>query len=81
MQWRHFIRDGCIAAVEMLRSGLSDGDEIERAHILFSKRKGQFDGFEIWDGGRVAFSYPDSAKKPQAWLAWPATSSPSRAAE
>jgi hypothetical protein len=40
MQWRHFIRDGCIAAVEMLRSGLSDGDEIERAHILFSNRKG-----------------------------------------
>jgi hypothetical protein len=40
MQWCQSIRYGCIAAVEMLRSGLSDGDEIERAHILFSNRKG-----------------------------------------
>ena len=44
MQWCQSIRYGCIAAVEMLRSGLSDGDEIERAHILFSNRKGSSRG-------------------------------------
>jgi hypothetical protein len=81
MQWCYFLRDGCIAGVQTLPSGLSDEDGIARAHILFSKRKGLFDGFEIWDGGRVAFSYPDQAKKPEAWLEWPAMSSPSLAAE
>ena len=81
MQSCYFLRDGCITSVQMLPSGLPDEDRIARAHILFSKRKGLFDGFEIWDGGRVAFSYPDPAKKPQAWLAWPATSSPALAAE
>jgi hypothetical protein len=58
-------------------SGLSDGDKIARAHILFSKRKGPFDGFEIWDGVRVVFTYPHAAKKPEAWLVWPAMSLPS----
>jgi hypothetical protein len=65
----------------MLPSGLPDEDKRARAHILFSKREGRFDGFEIWDGGRVAFSYPDPAKKPEAWLVWPAMSSPPLAAE
>jgi hypothetical protein len=64
MQWCYFLRDGCIAGVQMLPSGLPDEDKIARAHILFSKREGQFDGFENWDGGRVEFSYPDPAKKP-----------------
>ena len=81
MQWCYFLRDGCIAGVQMLPSGLPDEGKTARAHILFSKRKGQFDGFEIWDGGRVAFSYPDPAKKPEAWLTWPAMSSPPLAAE
>jgi hypothetical protein len=42
----------------MLPSGLPDEAAIAKAHLLFSKRKGPFDGFEIWDGGRVVFRYP-----------------------
>src|SRR5277367_5476622 len=61
------LRHGCIASVAMLPSSLPDEDKIARAHILFSKREGRFDRFEIWDGGRAAFSYPDPA--PEAWLA------------
>ena len=70
-----------LLASRMLPSGLPDEDKIARAHILFSKRKGLFDGFEIWDGGRVAFSYPEQAKRPEAWSKWPAMSSPPLAAE
>ena len=82
MKWRYFLRDGCIAGVQMLPSGLPDEDTIARAHILFSKRKGPFDGFEIWDDLRVAFSYPDqSQRKPEAWPFWPAMGSPSPVAE
>jgi hypothetical protein len=77
MQWCYFLRDGCIAGVQMLPSGLQDEDKIARAHFLFSKRKGLFDGFEIWDGVRVVFRYPQSAKKHEAWLVWPAMSLPS----
>ena len=32
--------------------------------MLLSERK-SFDGFEVWDGPRVVFSYPDAAKKPE----------------
>jgi hypothetical protein len=62
----------------MLPLGLADEDAIARADVLSSKRKGPFDG---WDGGRVAFSHPDPAKKPEAWLEWPAMSSPPLPAE
>ena len=72
----YFLRDGHIAGVEMPPLGLSDQDAITRAHTLSSKRKGHFDGFEVWHGGRVAFSYPDPDKKPEACLAWPVMSSP-----
>ena len=44
----YFVRAGHIAAVEML-TGLSDKDAIAKAHSLFSERKTQFDGFEVWD--------------------------------
>jgi hypothetical protein len=50
--------DGHLAGVEMLPLGLSGDDAIAGAHTLCLERKGPFDGFEIWDGGRVAFSYP-----------------------
>ena len=43
-----FLRDGRIADFEMLTPGLSDEDAIAQAHILFSKRKGPFEGFEVW---------------------------------
>jgi hypothetical protein len=39
----------------MLPSGLPDEDKTARAHILFSKRKGPFDGFELWDHARFVW--------------------------
>ena len=58
---------GALLASRCCPPASPDEDKIARAHILFSKRKGLFDGFEIWDGGRVAFSYPDQAKRPEAF--------------
>jgi hypothetical protein len=55
VQWCYFIRDGCIAGVQMLPLGLSDEDAITRAHTLSSKRKGPFDGFELWDHARFVW--------------------------
>ncbi len=54
----YFIREGHIADVEML-TGLSDQDAIAKAHMLFSARGRQFDGFEVWDRARVVMRYPD----------------------
>ena len=54
MQWCYFLRDGCIAGVQM-PLGLSDEDAITRAHTLSSKRKGPFDGFELWDHARFVW--------------------------
>jgi hypothetical protein len=51
----YFLRDGRIAGVEMLPLGLSDEDAITRAHTLCSKRKGPFDGVEVWDHGRLVW--------------------------
>jgi hypothetical protein len=47
-----------------------DEDAIARAHTLSSKRKGPFDGFEVWDDARMIFSYADPAKKPEAGQPW-----------
>jgi hypothetical protein len=58
----YFLRDGHIAGVEMLPLGLSDEDAITRAHTLSSKRKGPFDGFEVWDRSRFVFRLPPSAE-------------------
>jgi hypothetical protein len=55
----YFLRGGRIAGVEILPLGLSDEDAIARAHTLSSKRKGPFDGFEVWDGARFVFRLPD----------------------
>jgi hypothetical protein len=54
----YFLRDGHLAGVEMLPLGLSDEDAIARAHTLSSKRKGPFDGFEVWDRARFVFRLP-----------------------
>ena len=45
----YFLREGHLVGVEMLPPGLSDEDAIARARTLSSKRKGPFDGFEVWD--------------------------------
>jgi hypothetical protein len=59
--WCYFLLHGHIAGVEVLPLGLSDEDAIERALILLSKRKGAFDGLEVWDGARFVFRQPLSA--------------------
>ena len=41
--------------------GLMDEDAIARALILSSKRKGPFDGFELWDGARLVIRPLDPA--------------------
>jgi hypothetical protein len=51
----YFLRDRHIAGVEMLPLGLSDEDAITMAHALSSKRRGRFDGFEVWDRARFVF--------------------------
>ncbi len=52
-----FVRDGKIVDFEMLPPGLSDEDAIGLAHVLFSGRRGPFDGFEVWDGARLVFKH------------------------
>jgi hypothetical protein len=54
----YFIRDGHIASVELL-TGLSAQDAIAKAHMLFSERGHQFDGFEVWDRARLVNRHPD----------------------
>ena len=59
-----FLRNGHIAAVEML-PGLSDQDAIAKAqNLFFLDRQGQFEGFEIWERTRSVFRHPnrDAAK-------------------
>jgi hypothetical protein len=65
-----FLREGHIAAVEMLPD-LSDQEAIAKAHkLFFLDRRGQFEGFELWDRTRVVFRHPDpdavEAKPPPA---------------
>jgi hypothetical protein len=63
----YFLRNGHIAGVEILPPELSDKDAIARAHALSAKRKGPFDGFEVWDRARFVFRHPDPASaKPEA---------------
>ena len=57
--WCYFLHGGHMAGVEVLPSGLSDEDAIARAHLLSSRRKGPFDGFELWDGARLVIRHPD----------------------
>ena len=44
-------------------TGLSDGDAIAKAHILYSERKSIYEGFEVWDRTRVAIRHPDPYAK------------------
>jgi hypothetical protein len=67
----YLLRDGHIAGVEMLPLGLSDEDAVARAHTLSSKRKGPFDGFEVWDRARFVlqaspFAETLAANQPRA---------------
>jgi hypothetical protein len=66
----YFLRDGHIAGVEMLPLGLSDEDSVARTRTLSSKRKGPFDGFEVWDHGRFVFRTPPSRQAACAASPW-----------
>lgn len=64
----YFIRGGHIADVDELTE-FSDEEAIAKAHVLFSKRKDLFEGFELWDGARVLIGHPQlfSEKQPTVW--------------
>jgi hypothetical protein len=53
------MRRGHIHSVEFLEAG-SDADSIEQGKTKFHARKDEgFDAFEIWDGARPVYRYPD----------------------
>jgi hypothetical protein len=56
----YFMRGGRIEAVEEL-TGLSDDEAIAKAHALFSERKREFEGFELWNRTRVIIRHPEQA--------------------
>jgi hypothetical protein len=60
-----FLRDGQIICFEMLPPGLSDEDATARAHVLFSSRRGPFEGFEVWDGARMVFKHSNPVEDSQ----------------
>ena len=48
----YFLSNNRIAGVEILPLGLSDEASIASAHTAYAKRKGPFEGFEVWDRDR-----------------------------
>jgi hypothetical protein len=56
----YFLRAGRIEAVEEL-PGLSDDEAVAKAHALFSERKREFEGFEVWNRARVIIRHPEHA--------------------
>jgi hypothetical protein len=59
----YFMRDGHIQAVEIL-SSTDDQSRIEEARHLFeTKGKPRYaDGFEIWEGPRFVYRFPEDAR-------------------
>ena len=56
----YFMKNGHIAAVEVLEEGIEDGAAIKVGGVLFLARiRDGFEGFEIWDRERVVFRYPE----------------------
>ena len=54
----HFMHDGHIQAVEVLRAA-TDEDAINEAEGLFRDHSGRrFAGFEVWDQARLVHRYP-----------------------
>ena len=58
----YFMRDGHIAAVEVLTAGVSDAEAIEISRALFHEREasGFYDGFEVWDQARHVYRFLSS---------------------
>jgi hypothetical protein len=51
------MKGGHIVNVEML-TDLSDQEAIEKSHDLYAAtRRGQYDGFELWDRARVVIRH------------------------
>jgi hypothetical protein len=51
-----FLRLGHIADVEVL-SAATDAEAVEQAKALFELRGGRYDGFEVWELGRIIYRY------------------------
>lgn len=62
----YFLIDGHIDGAETLPIGLSDEDIIAMAHMLSSKRRGPYGGFEVWDRARFVFGYPPLGRDTRA---------------
>jgi hypothetical protein len=56
----YFMREGRIEAIEEL-TGLSDEQAVAKARALFSERKREFEGFELWNRARVILRHPERA--------------------
>jgi hypothetical protein len=55
-----FLRDGNIAAVELLPQGLNDAEAVEKSRQMFEERtqESRYEGFEVWDMARVLLPIP-----------------------
>jgi hypothetical protein len=60
----YFMKGGHILAVELLRSP-DDAERIAEARTLFENRTkaGDADGFEVWDGPRFVYRFPEKPFK------------------
>jgi hypothetical protein len=58
----YLMRDGHIQAVEFLTAS-DDAGRIAEAMRAFEagRKRVQADGFEVWDGGRFVYRFPDPA--------------------
>ena len=56
-----FIKGGHVAGVEEL-PGLTAAQAIEMARKLYEARKEEFEGFEVWDGDRALYLFPEPEK-------------------
>lgn len=54
----YLVRKGHIAAVEVL-DGASDEAVIEKARAIFEERKTDYEGFEVWEGPKFVYRYPE----------------------
>jgi hypothetical protein len=62
-----FTQNGRIRTVDLL-SPTDDPSRIEEAHRLFETKGNEWgaDGFEVWDGRRFLYRFPETAAKGQA---------------
>ena len=63
----YLIKKGHIAAVEFLTAG-SDESLVVQAQAHYKRRSAAelIDGFEVWDGARRVYSWPDELGAPKS---------------